>query len=309
MTEAELSRLYEFIEGGYRHPTTMGRLRRSVGRGVRSVLGRAGRRREEGGPAPVDRSQAVDPLTAVYRREALDFFVPVAACRNVAQFGFGNGAFDAWQETARQVAYDPDVPASETVLASFAERFQPQTAAELLFSSPQQDVPAGSLLWQISTAEAKYFWPWSPTVPKWPAAATPDLRLPSHGPLGPDVIELEVWRLKRLTASIKANGYRPRPVDAIRGSLLARGDEMLFLIRAGFHRVAALAALGHDEVPVRLADGAQRLMTIDQLPTWPLVREGVFPPELAELLVERLFSEDGSEVASRLGLVPGKDDA
>src|SRR5690606_24335256 len=93
-------------------------------------------------------------------------------------------------------------------------------------------------------------------------------------------------------------------VDGIRGQLLAANGEMRFLIKSGFHRVAVLAALGHDEVPVRFANGFQRLKTLDQLPTWPLVREGVFTPREAELVVERLFTEDGSLMAARLGFEP-----
>lgn len=303
MTEAELARLYEFIEGGYRTPSTFGRLRKGVSKKVRSLLATP----VEG--AAVDRSKAVDPLTAVYRAEPVDTLVPVSVCRNVTLFGFGPGSFDAWQETARQLASEPDTPAGETVLARFAATFQPRTAAEVLFSSPRADVPESSPLWRIDTADVRFFWPWSPEVRPWPANVPIDLRLPSHGPLGERVLELEVWRLKRLVASVKENGYRPLERDAIRGTLLMLGDKLRFIIRAGFHRVAVLAALGHDEVPVRLASGAQRLMSVDQLGTWPLVREGVFSPELADLLVDRLFAEDGSVMAERLGLGAGKDGA
>lgn len=303
MTEAELARLYEFIEGGYRKPSALGRLRKGVSKRIRSLLSAPQR------GAAVDPARAVDPLGAVYRPEPVDTFVPVTSCRNVTLFGFGPQAFDAWQATARQLASEPATPVEETVLARFAAKFQPRTAAELLFSSPRADVPESSPLWRIDTADVRFFWPWSPEVRPWPANAPADLRLPSHGPLGGKVLELEVWRLKRLVASVKEGGYRPLPQDAIRGTLLILGDQFRFIIRAGFHRVAVLAALGHDEVPVRLASGAQRLMSLDQLRTWPLVREGVFSPELADLLVDRLFAEDGSEMAERLGFGAGKDGA
>lgn len=299
MSESELARLYEFIEGGYREPSRAGRVRKAIARGLRSVVMSG-----DGVPDTVDRAAAPDPLRAVYVRADPTFFVPLSTCRNVAVFGFGAGAFDAWQETARQVAADPGVAASDTVLARFAEAYQPETAAELLFSDPEADVPAGSRLWQLRTAEVMYFWPWSPAVAAWPRSVSTDLRLPSYGPLGHRVLELEVWRLRRLVASIQERGYRPQARDHVTGSLLSVDGELRFLIRSGFHRVAVLGALGHEEVPVRFANGVQRLMTLDQLPTWPLVRDGVFTPQLAELLVERLYSEDGSAKARELGLGP-----
>ncbi len=301
-SEAELARLYEFVEGGYRTPSSAARLRRGVRRRLERLLGA----RDE--VDVVDRASAPDPLTAVYARDVA-FLVPVSWCRNVSLFGFGPGAFDAWEATARQVAVSPDVPAQETVLARFLERFVPRTAAERLYSAPERDVSQGSRLHQVSAADTKYFFPWSPAVEEWPATAPEDLRIRSHGPAGARLVELEVWRLKRLVASVKAAGYRPPRNDGVRGQLLHAHGETRFLIRSGFHRVAVLSALGHDAVPARFASHAQRLMTLDQLPTWPLVRQGLFTRREAELLVERLFTEDGRETAARLGLEPHPDAA
>lgn len=297
-SEAELARLYEFVEGGYRRPTVAARLRRGVGRRLLRLLGVGGAQVD----AP-ERGAAPDPLTAVHMRDAPTFFVPTAWCRNVSLFGFGPGAFDAWEATARQVAERPDLPAQETVLARFFERFVPRTAAERLFSSPERDVSRVSPLHEIAAADTPFFWPWSLAVPRWPASAPEDLRLRSHGPVGPRLLELEVWRLKRLVASVREHGFRPPRNDGVRGQLLLANGRTLFLIRSGFHRVAVLAALGHEEVPVRFAAGMQRLLTLDQLPTWPLVRQGLFAPREAELVVERLFTENGGEMAARLGLV------
>lgn len=303
MTEDELARLYAFVEAGYKEPSTLGRLRGAVSKAVAGVVPR------RADPASPERSRAADPLAAVYMKGRPHFFVPVTACRNYALFGFGPGAFDAWQETARQLAAQPETPAGDTVLARFARAFRPQTAAELLFSSPRADVPQSSPLWQLKTSEYMYFWPWTSGLRRWPSNVPEDLRLYNHGPLGDRILELEVWRLKRLVRSIGEHGYQPTGNDTIRGVLLMLGDELRFVIAAGFHRVAVLAALGHDEVPVELASGQQRLMSLDQLRTWPLVREGVFSADLADLLVERLFAEDGSEMAARLGLWEGKDGA
>lgn len=303
MTESELARLYAFVESGYREQTAVGRLRGRVSNALAGLTGR----REKG--QQVDGSWTVEPLAAVYLRGDPDFFVPVAACRNYALFGFGARAFDAWQQTAMQLASQPDIPAGDTVLARFSAAFRPQSAAELLFSAPRADVPEASPLWRMSTADYMYFWPWSEAVRRWPAHVPEDLRLTNHGPLGDRILQLEVWRLRRLVRSISEEGYTPAGKDSIRGVLLMLGGETRFVITAGFHRVAVLAALGHDVIPVRLASGRQRLMSLDQLPTWPLVREGVFTADLADLLVERLFAEDGSEMAARLGLGPGKDGA
>ncbi len=295
--DAELARLYEFVEGGYRRPSAVGRVRRQLGRRLLGLLG-AGEARAD----TPERGSAPDPLTAVHMRDAPTFFVPTAWCRNVSLFGFGPGAFDAWEATARQLVGTPDVPPEETVLARYFERFVPASAADRLFFAPERDVSRGSPLLEVSAADTLYFWPWSLSVQRWPASAPEGLRLRSHGPVGPEVVELEVWRLKRLVASVRKHGFRPPPNDGVRGQLLHAQGRTLFLIRSGFHRVAVLSALGHEEVPVRFAAGMQRLVTLDQLPTWPLVRQGLFTPREAELIVERLFTEDGREMAARLGL-------
>jgi len=297
-SEAELARLYEYVEGNYRRPSPTSKLRRAVRRSLSRLL-----RPGEAEADEVDRASAPEPLTAVYLRDEA-FYVPVAWCRNAPLFGFGPGAFDAWEATARQVAADPDLPADETVLARFLASFLPRTVAERMYSHPERDLEPGSRLHQLAAAEHKGFWPWSPAVAAWPASAPEELRLRTHGPVGRQVVELEVWRLKRLVASVKERGYKPPRGDGIRGQLLHVDGQTRFLVWSGFHRVAVLSALGHDAVPARFAVGVQRLMTLDQLPTWPLVREGLFTPREAELLVERLFTEDGSQLAARLGFAP-----
>lgn len=115
----------------------------------------------------------------------------------------------------------------------------------------------------------------------------------------------ESQRLSAVYTSIRENGFRRarRRRDSIQGVVLKRGRDTRFLVMAGKHRVAALAALRAqrdagsdgtptdrrypDRIPVRLRHPAfVRRRDVD---TWPLVASGFWPRDAALAYFDRLF--------------------
>lgn len=243
------------------------------------------------------------PLDSVYSLRSTYFTVRTSKIRNHALFGHGPGAFNAWEATARQLIGNPDIAPEETVLAEFSRRFRPANLAELLFEDPVAQLPRDSKLFSLSLNEYMSVMPWSEDLKMWPKSSVPELRLTSYGPLSSRILQLEVWRLKRLVRSITLSGYQV-DADSSAGYFVSLGDDYRFMIAGGFHRAAVAAALGLDEIPVRLVTNAVTLITLDQLPLWPLVRKGVFDSTSAELILRKLFDDGGAKIAIRLGLQP-----
>jgi hypothetical protein len=301
LSERELRDLYDFVESGYRGVRRQGPARRFVGRIARA----AGLRPRPNGAAEQPVITEYDsPLDAVYARNPGVFTIPVAWFRNHILFGHGPGAFNAWEATARQLAADPGIGHRDTVLARFYQTFRPATFAELSFANPERDVPRTSRLWQVKTSEYKDVYPWSSDLERWPNHVPPHLRLTEYGPVGDEIVQLEVWRLRRLVASISRDGYRPLETSGTRGYFLKAGPKACFIVKSGFHRAVTLAALGYTDLPVLLSTTAPRLLTLDSLEHWPMVKNGLFEPALAEAVVHHILSDGGAAVAKRLGFEP-----
>jgi hypothetical protein len=259
-------------------------------------------------PAELDERPAItaydSPLDAVYARTPGVFTVPVSWCLNHILFGHGPGAFNAWEATARQLAADPGIGHRDTVLARFYATFRPATFAELSYANPERDVPRSSRLWEVKTREYKDVYPWSSDLERWPDHVPPHLRLTEYGPVGDEILQLEIWRLRRLVASISRDGYRPLETSGTRGYFLKVGARARFVVKSGFHRAVTLAALGYTDLPVLLSTTTPRLLTLDSMEHWPMVKNGLFEPALAEALVHYMLTDGGADLGKRLGFEP-----
>lgn len=125
---------------------------------------------------------------------------------------------------------------------------------------------------------------------------------PVFGTMGDHQRAIEEQRLQGIYHSIRESGFHQdrRRDDPIQGVFLTRSDgDARFLVMAGKHRVAALAAVranGNEEtdtnrfpsvVWVRLRrPGVVRKRDVDR---WPLVATGFWPREAAIAYLDRLF--------------------
>ncbi|MDA3947657.1 MAG: hypothetical protein PF508_00390, partial [Spirochaeta sp.] len=135
-------------------------------------------------------------------------------------------------------------------------------------------------------------------------------RNPLFGEMDDQQGDVEYRRLVEVYESIRDNGFRPARGrhDAIQGVFLRRRDgERRFLVMAGKHRVAALAALtsgpliapiggsgsraGVHALPSRIPvwlrrPGVVRELDVDR---WGLVQDGFWPRDAAIAFFNRLF--------------------
>lgn len=75
------------------------------------------------------------------------------------------------------------------------------------------------------------------------------------GPVSPEKLETEIIKLSKLLQSIREHGYVPRLCSRdghIRGYVLRKGEEWVFMIQQGQHRFAVLSALDYRRIPVRI---------------------------------------------------------
>ncbi|MFO7545870.1 MAG: hypothetical protein R6W77_10285 [Trueperaceae bacterium] len=209
-----------------------------------------------------------------------------------------------------QLAANPELRYEDSVLARFYQRFQPRNQVELLFP---RDVAAAHA--DAALAFAPMRQGYAPLVP-WQLALErgsdrgehglgPEHGHQSFGPVSSDKGRTEFARLRSTFVSIRDHGYQPaRATGEISGLFVLRGDDYRFVIRAGHHRMAALAALGAATARVGFFHRDPRAVNAEAIRTWPLVREGIFDEELAMRFVDQLFAEDQSWRGRDLGLVP-----
>ncbi|MEX2640884.1 MAG: hypothetical protein WD266_09355 [Balneolales bacterium] len=98
----------------------------------------------------------------------------------------------------------------------------------------------------------------------------------AYGPVSDQKITLEAKRLDSILYSIQINGFKPLEFDGYpRGYFLMDDeDSWVFLIREGFHRIAALAHLGYTQIPVRFKPLYPRVIRQTDSGEWPMVKLG-----------------------------------
>lgn len=120
-------------------------------------------------------------------------------------------------------------------------------------------------------------------IPEWDRHA--------FGPMSDDNILTELKRLSALLVDIRQNGYLPEihSDGYIRGQIISYKNKNKFLVYAGQHRLAVLAALGYKQILVKKHPGTQPLV-INNLATLPMVNRGLLTKAQAENYLTGLFS-------------------
>lgn len=109
------------------------------------------------------------------------------------------------------------------------------------------------------------------------------------GPVHPDTGRAEFTRLSRAMQGIRRHGYRRHSAydGDIAGQALCMGDKIRFALGPGQHRIAALAALGYDDIPLRCDPHFIRREDAER---WPNVRRGVYTRDQALGVFDRIFA-------------------
>jgi hypothetical protein len=102
------------------------------------------------------------------------------------------------------------------------------------------------------------------------------------------VLEREFAWHENAFRRMRDEGYQPDQHDHIRVREFRRGQESVFLVLDGNHRLSSLSALGVEQVEVRQAPGTRVLRS--EVASWPLVRRGVVTREDALAVFDAYFT-------------------
>ncbi len=208
--------------------------------------------------------------------------VPLAHCVHYGAFRYGHAEYNPYQSYLADLVRDGDPAVARQRLLDFLQHYRPEHFGAAIGASLSRPYP----LW---------LYPWSRATPA-PAWVTreqdcPDI-LTHFLPAGIPRRRLEeehAW-LERALASIRTHGYQPKKFrSAILASKLERADgSVCYLLLDGNHRVAALAALGHDRVAVCCPPWLA--VRENELSGWPQVRSGAYTPDDARRVLQAYFA-------------------
>lgn len=113
-----------------------------------------------------------------------------------------------------------------------------------------------------------------------------------YGPVSPEKITLESNRLDAVLGSIKQKGFLSR-YGFVRGYLLENcSGNYKFVVTGGQHRMAALAFLGEEKVPVMFQARWPRVIKRSEVHKWPHVLAGNVSHQDALRIFDSYFRSD-----------------
>jgi len=253
---------------------------------------------------------AIDALLS-HRVGGQDRFIcPIKDVVMLNGLGFGPTKWHPFSAALRQRPI-PD-RFEDSILARFYSLWQPQSGAEAVPGF--RDAPA---ILANAPAYGYHFTPWS-HLPL--SAVLKEIRsyyradyaehgcdglqidvdgFKYHGPVTKSLGNCEYQRLRRIHQAMMTQGYDRRFGD-VNVYVLRRGTETRLVCRGGVHRIAALAALGHQFVPARLV--SPYLVDISERAWWPQVSNETWPSEAATRYFNHLFEFDAANWAMQLDM-------
>lgn len=245
-----------------------------------------------------------DPLTALNAGQGRDILltIPLVSCRFQRMHGFvadENSRSPFIQVIQDYIAGHCNAYVG-SVLEGFYATFQPRSPAEYL---RLHDVTS---TWLKDWPPYAAFFPWEDTCPDQRLASKQRIeRRQGHkygerlalsdgykhfGPTCREKGELEFRRLIEVAESIGQRGFLvdPHSQKNLGARLLMWDEDYRFLQDgSGNHRMAALAALGHEQAVMQLQ--ADFIVRRSEVAWWPGVRQGWFSVDEALQIFDRIF--------------------
>ena len=251
-----------------------------------------------------------DPLTSVYASGGHTILakVPLARCRhfNWLAFPCTSESDSPFIRTLIEYQKGSCRSYSGSHLEDFYGSFKPRSAAELmgvegivcknLVSAP----PAGApLFWRPESIDQNIAM-WERIIAKDNNEQGARFGLAEgnsfYGPVSVRKGQLEFDRLIGIYENIKRLGYRVdyhgfNNIDAVCLISDKRNDWKCLLASSGQHRVAALVALGHEDIVIQInsAEGTGGLVRRADARHWPTVRAGYLTEAEAVGIFDRMF--------------------
>lgn len=196
-----------------------------------------------------------------------------------------------YYETLLQYQKDTNLSYENSALRKYYDDFQPSSVDDIFHDG----------IYHRSTTSSsglyEYVLPWDNKVKR----NKFDVPLPYSGPFGSKQGEKELLHLISVYNSIKKKGYVPdkwtnvfQP-SHIQGYFLRRNHNYRFIVLHGKHRMASLAALGNQRIPVTFEIGRHRVIDIEELNDWPQVRKGKYTKEQAQEIFNSFWDHSSGE--------------
>lgn len=182
------------------------------------------------------------------------------------------------------------------VLDNYFQRVQPRTVAEILALSPR-------LEWHLRHP-MEYVMPWVKATPDKARASREKMMkeecrehgFPEYtksdgwkgfGPVSDAVLDVETDRLIKVYDSISKNGFQDDH-GYTQAQLFIAGKDFHVQPYGGWHRVAAMIALGYKAIPMKLGAASMHIRR-DDFAYWPGVRAGLFSESEALTIFDQRF--------------------
>jgi len=260
------------------------------------------------------------PIAALYTKKlplegSCSFTCYLNWCVTELGFGYGIDHWHPYVEVLLEYKRNKNLTYSGSVLERYYNTWHPKNATEALLKnkpgpSKFSDIPPFAYVVPWTN---KKFSDRADKARKFMKAENTDAGNPEigsdegynhFGPVSTRKGQLEFNRLITVYNSINDTGYkRERGGDGdIRGYLLRRDEQYRFLIYGGYHRLAAVAALGYESIPVRI----DNTIVIEHRDAdyWPQVQRGIWSKQHAVNYFHMLFDFDSQKWAGQHGLAP-----
>jgi hypothetical protein len=220
-------------------------------------------------------------LKMLIERGQTRFLMPPSSLCMHGGFRYGGG----WHPFVETLRNGPDV------LRDFYRRFRPRNLADMYFLSPISETGYNKPPWILPWVD-----PANLPGPIGEHGLSIEHGVSYYGPATLEKINLEHARLTRTSKAIQQNGYQPLKYGDVTGWFMACDDQVIFFIRGGKHRAAALAFTDENTpIPVRLRSDVDSWISLADLDHWPLVRSGEISAVLAEKVFRRYFEFSGKQ--------------
>ena len=224
--------------------------------------------------------------------------------------GFSQEGYEPFVSTVQEYIQGCVSEYANSKLEAYYEHWQPRDAAEATLCFRRGEGSLGGLpahVFSLHPWRAAQLPEYDEYVRAWVARDYRQHGLPggslaahgykAHGPIHPLAGTIEYKRITSVADSLSRSGYQ-REYGDTRVVMLRRGRELRFLQQGGFHRTAAVSALGYASIPARLSG----VYSLDDLAYWPQIRDGRWTQDDALRYVDHLFEFDSAEWALSRGL-------
>jgi len=197
---------------------------------------------------------------------------------------FGPQAHNPLQRVCETYVRSHSSAATISHLVDEIAKFRPNCLAESLFGTNDATLYPLTELEPLVRLE-----PWTNSVRT--LSGYLGQRKHTFGAVSLELAEREARRLCGTVDSAQQFGYRPEAFKRgfIRGYFLLRNDDYRFIVTDGMHRLAALAALGVDQVRIRTSETVPAIVDCASAGEWPHVRSGFCSLDLSLRMAGRYF--------------------